>query len=390
VGVTSGGDVFGGSAVTFSDVLGDQQFNLYAASISQYRTLAFSYTNLARRFNYAFQGYSQTSFFYGNLANVFYDPAFSGIIDRDYALATTTIRGGSAFGIWPFNRYRRVELSGGVLQYRQEFNDPSLQAYSQDYQQQNFGQSLFQSGTYVPFGVTYVQETTIFRNFGPLSGSTMRLGYEVAPKIGNTLSRQTVDLDARYYQRIGTSGLLALRGRTYKSWGDSPNFIYFGGNSEMRGYDYLQFLGSNSTFLNAELRFPLIEAMLTPVGVLGGIRGVFFANMGGGHFDRQNFTWLTNKSETYTPIVSYNVDQFTGVQTPVYGDPRTISGLRLVDARASYGIGLETFALGFPVHFDWSWRTLFNKDWEDALFAADGGSAAFRKARFAMWIGYDF
>ena len=34
VGVTSGGDIFGGSAVNFSDVLGDQQFNLYAASIS--------------------------------------------------------------------------------------------------------------------------------------------------------------------------------------------------------------------------------------------------------------------------------------------------------------------------------------------------------------------
>ena len=85
VGVTSGGDVFGGSAVTFSDVLGDKQFNLYAASISQYRTLSFSYLNLARRFNYAVQAYSQTQFFYGALEGVFYDPAFSGIVDRDFA-----------------------------------------------------------------------------------------------------------------------------------------------------------------------------------------------------------------------------------------------------------------------------------------------------------------
>src|SRR5207253_2650363 len=123
---------------------------------------------------------------------------------------------------------------------------------------------------------------------------------------------------------------------------------------EMRGYDYLQFLGSKSTFLNAELRFPLIEAMLTPIGVLGGIRGVLYGNMGGGHFDGQDFTWWTNKSQIYTPIISYNVNQFTGEQTPIYGPPQTISGLRLVDARASYGIGLETFALGFPVHFDWS------------------------------------
>ena len=62
----------------------------------------------------------------------------------------------------------------------------------------------------------------------------------------------------------------------------------------------------------------------------------------------------------------------------------------LVDARASYGIGLETFALGFPVHFDWSWRTLFNRDWEDVVFAQDGGSSVFRKPKFTMWIGYDF
>ena len=40
VGVTSSGDVFGGTQVTFSDVLGDKQFNLFAASISQYRTLS--------------------------------------------------------------------------------------------------------------------------------------------------------------------------------------------------------------------------------------------------------------------------------------------------------------------------------------------------------------
>ena len=76
-------------------------------------------------------------------------------------------------------------------------------------------------------------------------------------------------------------------------------------------------------------------------------------------------------------------------------DTKTVTGFRLQDGRASYGLGLETFALGFPIHFDWSWRTLFNRDYEDFLFApapgeTGGGSKAFRKARFAIWIGYDF
>jgi hypothetical protein len=398
VGITSGGDIFGGSAVTFSDVLGDQQFSLFAASISQYRTLSFSYLNLAQRFNYALQGFSQTQFFYGDLESVFFDPVYSQFIDRDLALATRTVRGGTAFGIWPFNRYRRVELFGGFMQYREQFNDPGLESLSQEYQQDQFGRSLFRSGNYVPLGINFVQETTVFREFGPLAGNTVRIGYEFAPRIGDsTLSRQTADVDARYYLRLGSTGLLALRARGFKSWGDSPDFMYFGGNSEMHGYEYLEFLGDRAGFFNAELRFPFIEAMLTPVGILGGIRGVLFANMGGAHFGTtsdparqgQSFKWFTNKSEVYTPVIGYQV-QNVFQQVPVFGPPTVVDGLRLVDARASYGVGLETFALGFPIHFDWSWKTLMNKAWEDLRFAAFGGSSAFRKPKFSVWIGYDF
>jgi outer membrane protein assembly factor BamA len=165
----------------------------------------------------------------------------------------------------------------------------------------------------------------------------------------------------------------------------------------MRGYEYLEFLGDRAGFLNAELRFPFIEAMLTPVGILGGIRGVLFANMGGGSFGTttdparqgQSYKWFTNKSEVYTPVIGYQgVNQVQ--QLPVFGPPTVVDGLRLVDARASYGVGLETFALGFPIHFDWSWKTLMNKEWEDLRFAAFGGSSAFRKPKFSVWIGYDF
>jgi outer membrane protein assembly factor BamA len=175
--------------------------------------------------------------------------------------------------------------------------------------------------------------------------------------------------------------------------------MYFGGNSEMRGYDYLEFVGQNAGFLNAELRFPFIEAMLTPIGILGGVRGVFFANLGAANWEGQPFKLYSRDAEVVTPIVDYDVDEQTGAGIPIFGTPRVIDGFRLVDGRASYGVGLETFALGFPIHFDWSWKTLFNKDWEDALFSlpctADGqrncgGSSAFRKAKFAVWIGYDF
>ena len=88
LGVTSGGDVFGGTQVTFTDVLGDQQFNLFVSSVSQYRTLSLTWVNLEKRLQWAVQGYSQSQFYYGQQAGVFYDPAFSYIVDRDLATAT--------------------------------------------------------------------------------------------------------------------------------------------------------------------------------------------------------------------------------------------------------------------------------------------------------------
>jgi hypothetical protein len=209
VGVTSNGDVFGGSQVSFGDVLGDQQFNLFAASILQYRTLSLSYVNLAHRFQYALQGFSQTQFFYGQLGGVFYNPAFAPLISRDQAIATRTVRGGTAFGIYPFSRYRRVELSGGLVQLNEEYNDPNVAQVSQQYQQQQFGQQIFHNGTLMPLGVAFVQETTVFREFGPLAGNTMRLAYDASPKIGSLLSRQTLDGDARHsHSRLQEHGRL--------------------------------------------------------------------------------------------------------------------------------------------------------------------------------------
>jgi hypothetical protein len=385
LGVTSGGDVFGGTQVVFTDVLGDQQFNLFVSSVSQYRTMSFTWVNMERRLQWALQGYNQTQFYYGQLEGVFYDPYLSQFIDRDLATATRTMQGGTIFGIYPFNRYRRVEVFGGFNRFRESFNDPVLEQISSEYQQQQFGRNLFNNGNMMPFGAAFVQETTIFREFGPLSGSTMRLAYEIAPKIGNSLSRQTFDGDARKYFRLGATGLLAVRARGFKSWGTAPDYTYFGGNSEMRGYEYLQFVGQNAFFTNAELRFPLIDAMATPIGVLGGVRATLFADLGGASFEGTPFKAFTRSSSIERPVVGFN-----DKQQPILGTPILISGNRLVDARASYGISLATFALGFPVHFDWSWKTLMNKDWEDVVFAQQGGSTAFRKAKFSMWIGYDW
>ena len=389
VGVTNNGDFFGGTELSFSDVLGDHRIDFSLASISQYRTIAASYVDMSRRLQWAAQAFSQTQFFYGQNAGL-YDPTYGPYISRDMAVATQTVRGANLFGIYPLDLYRRLEVSAGLVHFDSGFTDPSVQAVANQYQQQVYGQSVLSSGNMIPLSVSFTQETTVFREFGPLSGNTMRVTFEGAPPVGNWLSRRTIDADLRYYQKIGATGVLALRARGFKSGGKYPDYTYFGGNSEMRGYDYLQFLGQNAVYADAELRFPLIEAMLTPLGVMGGVRGVFFFNIGGAWFRDSGFQFTSKKTETLTPLLNSTIDD-NGNIVPIYGTPTTISGFRLRDGRASYGIGLETFLLGFPIHFDWSWRTLFNKAWEDYLFqTTDGGGGKWRKARFGVWIGYDF
>ena len=158
----------------------------------------------------------------------------------------------------------------------------------------------------------------------------------------------------------------------------------------MRGYDYLEFLGHKAFFGNAELRFPLIEAMATPIGVLGGVRGAFFFNFGTAGFEGEPLNPWSSNQEVLRGVESFVFNPDLQQSQEVFGDPTVVDGFRLVNARASYGISLSTLALGFPVHFDWAWRTLFNKNWEDVLFAQEGGSAGFRKVKFSLWIGYDF
>jgi len=391
LGVTSGGNFYGNTQITFTDVLGDKQFSFFAQSVSQYRTTVFSYTNIERRLQYSLQGFSQDQFFYGQYTAALYDEVLAPYVDRDLAEAVQSQWGGTAFVIYPFNRYTRAELFGGYVHMSEHYTNPDLNFLALQYQVDQYGRPIFRNGHMMPLGISLVQETTVFREYGPVAGNTFKVSFDASPAFsGNWLSRRTLDVDARHYQRLASNGVFAVRFKGFKSWGRNPDFNYFGGNSELRGYEYLQFIGQTGFFANAELRFPLIEAMLTPLGVLGGLRGVLFANIGGASFQGQPYTFMTNNSELYTPLLGYQIIDIFGNVAPVYGPPVVVDGLRLVDGRASYGIGLESFILGFPMHFDWSWKTLMNRDWEDALFASVGGSNTFRKVKFSFWIGYDF
>jgi outer membrane protein assembly factor BamA len=219
------------------------------------------------------------------------------------------------------------------------------------------------NGWQAPVSLRVVQETTRFAEYGPLSGSTFSVGVTAAPGVGSLLQRTTVDADLRKYIRLGgTSALLAFRGRGFYSTGDNPDYFYFGGNMELRGYPYYSFSGNQGFFANAELRLPVIHLAATPLGILGPLRGTAYFGIAGARYKGQDYTFSTNE-----PGYSY-------VNDPIFGE--LTDEWRLVDGRASWGFGLQLFFLGYPMHFDWTKYTDFattSKGWD-----------------FGFWIGYDF
>ena len=265
-------------------------------------------------------------------------------------------------------------------------------------------QQVFRNGIVMPFGVAFVQETTVFREFGPLAGSTMRLAYDVAPKIGDSLSRQTFDGDARYYQRLASTGVLALRVRGFKSIGDYPDFTVL--RRQLR---------------DARLRLPAVRR---PERRVRQRRAAVPDHRGGADADRRHRRRprrvlrqhrrrlvqqpglqvlrraTTRRSRRSSTTSATHPATSSSIRSPACRSRstarhRSIDGFRLRDGRASYGIGLETFALGFPIHFDWSWRTLFNQDWEDVLFCrrrrqrASSASRASRLDRLRLLTASD-
>jgi len=356
VGVTSSGDFFGGSQAALSDVLGDQNFIFTASSVREFRSYDATYFNLGQRLQWGISASDQTQFFYASPYDLV--PGFS----REGAIATQRYTGASLIGVYPLDKFRRVEMSAGVLNVRERFEDSVSQAIAEDQADQLGQQFIFSSGRIAPISVRLIQETTRFREFGPLTGSTFQIGMEFAPNVGSFLGRNVFEADARKYMRLFGDVVLASRIRGFKSTGENPALFYFGGNMELRGYPYLGLVGHEGFHANLELRLPLIHLMATPIGVVGPVRGTAYLGAGGARFNGQPYKFATSD-----PGFSY-VNDF------LFGEP--VDGFHLVDGRASYGVGLQFFFLGYPLHFDWTKLTDFkvsSHEWQ-----------------FDFWVGFDF
>ena len=274
------------------------------------------------------------------------------IISRDQALATRTVRGGSVFGIYPLNRYRRVEFSAGLVNFNEAVQRPGAAGSTRSSTSSSvYGQPVFRNGTMLPLqrGVRPGDDgLPRVRAAGRQHDAAgLRRGAEDRqPAVAADRSTATL----RYYQRLGGTGRAGAARTRLQELRRLPDFIYFGGNSEMRGYDYLQFVGQNVVLRQRRAALP--------------------AHRGGADADRRarrrprRVLRRHRRRVVQRPALPVLDEQATDLhadrrlqrrsQIPV-SRPRPSSATRCRSpgsaswtAARSYGFGLETFALGFP------------------------------------------
>ncbi len=346
-GFGSDGSIFGFSYLQLTDLMGDYNFSLYAASFYGYRSYSITYVNRKRRLQFFSQLYYMSQAYF--TPGIYVDSLSTARLDRrNYT--TVRKRFGTTAGFYlPFSRDYRAEFSIS-LQHQNERIDDLFYGGAIP-----FGQ--FFDGYAFPVTFSLVGETTRFASYGPNMGHTFKISFSKYFDLGTDfLDSYAVNFDFRKYFRLGPNTVFALRLNGFRSGGDFPLLFWTGGNNTIRASEFRSLTGNNGFSFSSEIRFPLINIMATPIGLLGPVRGVFFFDVGGVWLDKPIF----ESAEVSTQKTSFDFfsDNFV-----------------LKDAISSYGFGLELNMFGYPFHFEWVYRT----NWKQKRFYG-----------FKFWIGYDF
>jgi len=354
--VSTDGSIYGGTALSFSDIMGDHNFTFLAYQVRSFRSYLFSYANLKRRLQYMALAYQYTEFYYAPYNYI--DPSYYQYLTYSDAMATRTISGASLYAYYPFNRYYRTEAGLRFGSYEENYFDPYFfqQAASQ-------GGQYFWNGNSLTASVSLVGETTRFNYYGPMTGNTFRLSImQSIPITDSFLRNTTLDLDYRQYLHLGGNTLFAFRFYGFASMGRNPYVFYYGGNNQVRSANYYNIVANEGWYTNLEFRIPLVNAASTIIGQIGPVRGVAFFDM------------------TRSKLKGYSADFWTfegydSLGFPIY---------RTAEAIGSYGFGFEFFFLGLPIHLE------FAKRLEIPGLSRPFDIEAYGGFETKFWIGFDF
>ncbi len=211
-GVTSDQLLVSRSTIFMSDMLGNRRFIASLDSVSSFSNFDFLYFDLQHRTNWGFRLFDQRSF-YLTPTN-----ATGELFERHQLYRETGLMGIVSY---PFDRYHRIDT--GIGYENRNYALPVSDAQG----------NLFLISFNDSFPIassTFSGDSTIFKQFGPVSGRRYEISGSYAPDIkrGGTLSNDYT-IDARQYLQVTSRSLLAARLFVGYSRGNVPNFYYFGG-----------------------------------------------------------------------------------------------------------------------------------------------------------------
>ncbi len=338
VAVTDDQLYMGGAYLRFSDYLGDRRVNLFLSAVDTFSDFNVSYIDLSDRWYWGARLFDSRDYYR-------FRDLREGDIETVEQFRTTALIG---FAGYPFTTYHRIDFGLGAL-----------------------NRKFTQLGTVVDpeTGLPDVVEVGEFEDeFVPLVTASLTGDSSLDTRIGSidgrkwALSAQylhdTEDggalewratLDVRQYVQISQRSNLAFRLFGGMIDGNRPGYFYIGGLDTLRGIEYRSLLGDRAFFGNVEYRFPLIDALVTPILDFRGIRGRVFLDVGGAWFDQfdQDFDF-------------WNEDEN-----------------RLQDGISAYGWGLSMIFGGLELNWDFAQRWDFDEE-------LDGGYQT------SFWIGSRF
>lgn len=315
----------------FSDVLGDHQ--IYAATNLQMdlknSDFVVNYLYLPNRMDYGVGIFQNSTF--GYLPGV----------DANYYLTRFRQLGLQSQAAYPFDRFTRLDMGISLSYIGREAMEPGDP-------QPDEGKLMF-----IPsFGYVFDNSSPWF--FAPNKGSRYNITAQGSPKLGNAgVGFYSLLGDFRHYIPFDRDGFasLALRFAGGASFGPNPQKFFLGGqegwlnyefssrgtfeNPEdfffftpgypMRGFNFSEAVGSKYGLANAELRFPLLQALVGGAVPLY-LQGNIFADIGAAWNSSLNLTQQDASGNTITD-----------------------------DLLIGTGFGFRTYLFGLPARLDIAW-----------------------------------
>ncbi|HWZ86077.1 MAG TPA: hypothetical protein VN032_07750, partial [Thermoanaerobaculia bacterium] len=335
VGLAADSTFLSSTYLVFGDNLGDRRLILSLQSVSSFIDYEAAYIDMSQRVSKGIQAYYQ-SYYYTAI-----DTSNGNIVRVQNPFKFI---GGNVFASYPINRYYRLEGSVGFVSRKYD-------AYPVWVNSQAGSGILFlpSENNFPLFGGKLVGDTAVYEDFGPISGGNASLALSYAPYTGGTklpnASGPTLSFDIttdlRHYFKLTERSLLAARLYGFRSTGNLPDVLSFGGLDTLRALPVYGISGNEAAFLNLELRFPLIDFLATPILGIQGIRGKAFVDVGGAAL----------KGEPWQLWSDYTLCGGGGVP----GCNGSNGGL------SDYGFGISLNFFGLPLHFDMARQWNFKK-----------------------------